>query len=357
MAIRVGIVGGNYGRTVLLPAFRLDPRCDVVALAGSDAARAEKVAREAGVSRSYGSWRLLAEADDIDVLAIATPPSLQPQIAVRALALGKPVFVEKPLAADLAGARAMLSEAQASDRPAAVDFEFTQLPAWRQAKAMLDSGAVGGLRHVVVTWQVETYATRMRLDNWKTSREQGGGALANLASHGLHYLEWFCGPITALSARASGLPGESTPSESMVALAMSFASGACGSLSVSTASYLGSGHRLEFYGEDGALVLANPTTRYMRGFTLHYARRPAAALATVSVASDPRDIGDLDDRIAPVSRLAATFLDAIEQGKAVSPGLQEGYRVQWLIEAARRAHDRGVWLAADERTMRAEKAA
>ena len=45
--IRLGIVGSNYGRLVQLPAFRADPRCQVVALAGSDAGRTEQVAREA----------------------------------------------------------------------------------------------------------------------------------------------------------------------------------------------------------------------------------------------------------------------------------------------------------------------
>ena len=70
--IRVGIVGCNYGRTVLLPAFRADPRCEVTALAGSDAARTRVLADAAGVSKAYGDWRALVEDADIDVVAIAT---------------------------------------------------------------------------------------------------------------------------------------------------------------------------------------------------------------------------------------------------------------------------------------------
>src|SRR6266511_2684499 len=49
--IGVGIVGCNYGRTVLIPAFRQDPRCEVVALAGTDAARTGGLARAANVAR------------------------------------------------------------------------------------------------------------------------------------------------------------------------------------------------------------------------------------------------------------------------------------------------------------------
>ena len=100
--IRVGIVGSNYGRTVVLPAFRADPRCEVVALAGSDASRVAEFARAAGVPRGVGDWRTLVDDPTIDAIAIAVPPDLQPEIALRALDCGKPIFVEKPLAADLA---------------------------------------------------------------------------------------------------------------------------------------------------------------------------------------------------------------------------------------------------------------
>ena len=54
--IRLGIVGCNYGRAVQLPAFRADSRCQVVALAGSDAARTAGLAREAQIPDAYGEW-------------------------------------------------------------------------------------------------------------------------------------------------------------------------------------------------------------------------------------------------------------------------------------------------------------
>src|SRR5712675_2095919 len=102
--VRLGIIGCNFGRTVHLPAFRNDSRCDVVALAGTDATRTDALAREAGVQLAFGDWRALVDHGSVDAVAIAVPPGNQPEIAVRALAAGKPVFLEKPLAADLAGA-------------------------------------------------------------------------------------------------------------------------------------------------------------------------------------------------------------------------------------------------------------
>lgn len=342
--IRIGIVGCNYGRTVLLPAFRTDARCTVTALAGSDSARTEKLAREAGVPKGYGGWRALVEDSEVDAVAMATLPGLQPEIAIRALELGKPVFIEKPMASDLAGARAMLRQAEKSRRPTMIDFNFPQIVTWLRAKQMLGDGAIGRLRHVAVHWQVENRAIQLRMRNWKTiGGDTGGGVLGNFISHSFYYLEWFCGPLSGLSARLSGIPDGDGALETDVVMAFEFSSGVGGSLSMSCASYLGGGHRLEFYGEDGTLVLHNPALDYMRGFDLFYGKRPQATLEEIPVA-DPIDANFPDGRIAPVSRHVKNFIDAIETGGSAQPGFAEGLRVQQLIDAARRSHDSGRWL-------------
>jgi len=322
--IRLGIVGTNYGRTVQLPAFRADPRCEVIALAGSDAKRAAARAHDAGVPKAYGDWRALVEDEDVQAVAIATLPSLQVPIAIRALELGKPVFAEKPMANDLAGARTMLRQAALSRKPTMVDFNFHQIMSWQRAKAMLAADAIGALRHVTVHWHVESRAIQLRMRNWKTVGDDGGGVLGNFISHCFHYLEWFCGPIAGLSARVAGLPDD-RELETTVAMAMQFSSGALASLSMSCASYLGTGHRIEFFGEDGTLVLHNPGGDYMRGFELWHGKREAPLVRIGT--DDPVDAKYPDGRIAPVSRLAKIFFDAIERGGIAAPGFAEGYRV------------------------------
>jgi predicted dehydrogenase len=341
--IRVGIVGCNYGRTVLLPAFRTDPRCEVVALAGSDAARTAELACAANVPRGFGDWRTLVDDPSVDAVAIAVPPDLQPEVALRALDRGKPVFVEKPLAADLADAKSVLEHARAAGRPGMIDFNFPELASWQRAKTILAEGDIGRLRHVVVTWNVENQATRLRLQSWKTRGDNGGGLLWNFVSHCFYYLEWLCGPIAGLTGRLFALPG--TDQDSSIALALAFASGAGGSLQMSCASFLGSGHRLEFYGDDGTLVLANPTADYFRGFELKFAQRSDRALRAVEVTDYDGD-ASADSRILPVSRLVRRFLDACAGGSAGVPDLAAGYRVQQLIDAARRAHATGRWIDA-----------
>ena len=342
MVIRVGLVGCNYGRMVHLPAFRADSRCEVAALAGTDAGRTAKLAREAGVPTSFDDWRALVDDNRVDAVVVATPPRLQPEIAIRALARGKPVFLEKPLAADVAGAAAMARQAAAGPHATMIDFEFPEIVAWRRAKTLLDGGEIGALRHIVVTWNVENAATRLRLDSWKTSRAAGGGVLGNFVCHCLHYLEWFGGPLTGLSTRLFGLPDRDRDEEYTAVLAFSFKSGASASLTMSCASYAGSGHRVELYGEDGAIMLINQELDYVRGFQLLHARRPGG-LAPVPV-EDPLDACFADGRVAPVARLASRFIDAIMTGAAAVPGVAEGYRVQQLMDAAQRSHDLRCWV-------------
>jgi predicted dehydrogenase len=197
------------------------------------------------------------------------------------------------------------------------------------------------LRHVVATWNVENAATRLRLKSWKTRPQGGGGVLGNFVCHCLHYLEWFCGPISGLGGKLFVLPESET--QGSVALALAFASGAGGSLQMSCASYLGSGHRIELYGEDGTLVLANPTADYFRGFTLRHARRGDDRWQVETFAHETGDLA-ADSRIAPVSQLVHRFLDACENGGMPWPGFAEGARVQYLIDAAQRSDASGRWI-------------
>lgn len=339
--IRIGIIGCNYGRLVQLPAFRRESRCSVVAIAGSEAVKAAAIAQASNIQHSFGNWRELVEHPEIDAVVIGVPPSLQPAIAIRSLQMGKPVFAEKPIAADRASAEAMVAAASASNLANMVDFSFCAIPAWSKAKELLEEGAIGRIRHVVVSWHVENYAARMRLRSWKTSAEQGGGALGNFVSHTFHYLEWMCGPIARLSAHLSGLP-DAPDIETNASINLDFQSGASGSIVMSCAAYLGSGHRVEIYGENGTISLVNATPDYMRGFVLRLARRPAEfSLIEVEDSVDPRF--PEDGRIAPVSRLASRFLDSIESGRPAEPGFAEGLRTQVLLDAARSSYSTGNW--------------
>lgn len=339
--IGVGVVGCNYGRRVLIPAFRSDPRCEIAALAGTDATRTADLARAEHVTRGFGCWEALVDESAVAAVAIAVPPDLQPAIARRALELGKPVFLEKPLAADLTGAQMILEAARKAERPTIIDFNFPELAPWRRAKAILESGTIGHLQSVVATWNFQNEATRRRVDSWKTRGNGGGGLLGNFVSHCFYNLEWLCGPISGLSARRFALPDGKA--DASIAFVLAFESGAGGSFQISSASLLGSGHRIEVYGEEGTLVLSNPTADYFQGFELKLGRPGDVALKVIPI-EDMDDDPRFDSRVAAVKPLVRRFLDACESGGSPVPGAAEGYRVQYLIDAARNAHICGRWI-------------
>ena len=354
--LKVGVLGHGYGADVLIPGFRFDPRVDVVAIAGRDTARASAVAEKAGIARAYGDWRQMLDRNVIDAVAIAVPPWAQREICDFALARGIHAFAEKPLASNLADARAIAHAAALSSCANVVDFNFREIAAFRAAEDLLRSGAIGGLRHVSVTWQVESYSNRARLSNWKADQEAGGGALFNFVSHSLNYLEEFAGQINGLSARLAGIPGDPRPNDSFVSMAFSFDHGAAGGLVMSAAAFHGSGHRIEIYGEDGTIVLENVTKDYMRGFRLRLAQRPGD-LNEVAIRAPEPDAWE-DGRIMPVARLAGRFVDWAEGGteRVGFPDFAAGLRVQVLLEAARLSHRAGCWVDVTSRSELSIKA-
>ncbi len=347
--IGVGIVGIGFGRAVHLPALRLDPRFNVRAICASTLPRAGRIAEECGIPQAYGDWRELLAAPGIDAVTIAVPPPLQPALAVAALEAGKHVFCEKPLADTVAAAARMASTAAASRLANMVDFEFTMSPAWVAAKQALEAQHVGRLRSVHAHWHVETYAMQHRLDSWKTDAS-GGGALLSFASHSFHYLEWLAGPIRRLRAWLHRQPDEPGNADSMAQVQFEFLDGAAGSLTASSNSPFGSGHRLEIYGEGGALHLVNSTRDYLDGFTLHCVNRQGEV--PLQFADQPestslaraKDAAAKDGRIRAVAGLLRRFADAIEKGTAARPDFRDGLRVQRLLEASRDSQATGNWI-------------
>lgn len=340
-AIRLGIVGCGYGTNVLAPAFTSDDRVRLVAISGRDVGRARQIATKLGVKEGYGNWCEMLEREQLDAIAVAVPPGAQPEVLHAAMASGLAVFAEKPLALSFEQARGLARHAQSAGLANMVDFNFSEVAQFRAAKALLDDGALGTVYHVVVTWHAESYANRMNIRSWKTDHDSGGGALSNFVSHSLHYLEWMLGPISALSAVMSGIPDDPRHNDTFVNLAMRFSGGCMGALTMSAAAYCGSGHNIEVYGKDGALMLENPGPDYMRGFQLRLARRPDG-LEAASVLSD-QDVWD-DGRVLPASRLARRFIDWTLGGAAGEPSFGIGLRVQFLLEAARKSSASGVWI-------------
>jgi predicted dehydrogenase len=334
--LRTVVIGLGYGQQVLVPAFQSLSNCDVIGVCASRIQKAETVAAKLGVPIAFKDWRAVVDDAQVEAVAIAVPPTLQPEIALEAMRRGKHIFCEKPVAVTLEEAATLAKEAAKSGVANVVDFEFCAVPEWLAARELLKDGQVGQIRQVVVTWLVETYANRMKLVTWKRAASQGGGALNSLLSHTLFLIEWLVGPVREITASLHA-PGSDRqiPDEDSVALLTLELDEAVVGIVASTASPHGSGHRIELYGTNGTLVLNNPSKDYVTGFELLLARRAAAEFERVDVAT--LDVTEMDGRAAATRVLAQRFVTWAQGGVAAMPDLSHGYRVQVLLDAAQRS--------------------
>jgi predicted dehydrogenase len=339
--VNVAIVGAGFGQQGHAPAFQASPGCEVRAICALPLESARQAAQALGIPRATDDWRELVTDPDIHALTLAVPPSLQAEIAVAAAQAGKHLFCEKPLAINVAQAQNILTAARQSRVVHAMDFLFPEIAAWQKARELVQSSAIGRIRHAAVAWRVETYAYRARAENWKTRAATGGGTLNNFASHTFYYLEWLLGRMEKVCGHLSPRDAEV---EARVDAWVEFTAGFTGAISVAADAFLGSGHRIEIYGDAGTIVLDNATTDYARGFKLFLGTRAAPRLAPVEAAGDS---SHTDGRVYPVSQIAGRFIQAIRSGRAASPNLEDGLRVQVLLDAVRLADRTGSWQAVD----------
>lgn len=343
--IGVGVVGGGFGLRAHVPAFRADKRCQVVALCLSDELRAKKAAKKWAITHAYGSWRDLVDDPAVHVIALAVPPKLQEEIVRYAIRLKKPVFLEKPLAADYAHAKKLEALLRRSQLPNSIDLEYPATAAWKEARRLVRAGKVGSVRHVMLSWQVEMPDNRSKQATWKANSRMGGGALNLLGSHAFHYLEWLLGPIEAVNARLlkpPGLPGEQ---ETLCAMRVKFKKGFYGNLTIASHCVHGSGHRLEIYGDKGSVHIHVAAGQPIDEAELYYGKATGKKITKVNLGLPQARKGM--PRVGAVAELAHRFIDAVVRQKSCHPNAMDGLRAQQIIDAARRSHDAGgqvMWL-------------
>ncbi|HVV49074.1 MAG TPA: Gfo/Idh/MocA family oxidoreductase [Polyangia bacterium] len=186
---------------------------DVEIVAVSDISAERRAAAQAAWpnARIYDDHRKLldAEAGRIDFVDVATPPSDHATIALEALGRGLHVLCEKPLAASIEEARAMLRQAVKSERVIYPCHNYKHAPVIKTVRGLITSGRIGKVHLVTLQTFRNTHAkgvTGWRTD-WRRERRYSGGGIA--MDHGSHtfYLafEWLGSYPTAISARAATL--------------------------------------------------------------------------------------------------------------------------------------------------------
>ncbi len=167
------------GRAFELP---LSPRLRVVVGRRADATAA--AAARFGWEESSTDWREVVARPDIDVVDIVTPGDSHAEIALAALAAGKHVLVEKPLANTVAEARALAAAARGSDRVAMVGFNYRRIPALTLARDLVAAGRIGVVRHVRAHYLQDWLVDPAFPLAWRLQAERAGsGALGDLGAH------------------------------------------------------------------------------------------------------------------------------------------------------------------------------
>ncbi|MEU5870457.1 Gfo/Idh/MocA family oxidoreductase [Glycomyces sp. NPDC047369] len=181
--------------------FDLPLGIEMTALAGRDAERLNAAAAKLGWDSTETDWRRLIERDDIDLVDICVPGNLHAEIAIAALEAGKHVLCEKPLANSVAEAEAMTAAAEAAKARGALamcGFSYRRTPALSLAKRLVDSGALGEIRHVRAQYLQDWLTDANAPLTWRLDKSKSGsGSLGDIGAHIIDAAQWISGSDVA----------------------------------------------------------------------------------------------------------------------------------------------------------------
>jgi levoglucosan dehydrogenase len=261
------------------------PRFEVLADATGELARAG--AESLGYRRWTTDWREAVNDPDVDVVDIVTPNFLHKDIAMAAIAAGKHVYCEKPLALNAPDAKEMYEAAEAAGVKTLVGFNYLRNPAIAEARRLITSGALG---------EIWTFTGRFVLDactdpnvpfTWRFERKlSGSGALGDLGAHMISLALTLAGPITSVAGLSRtfvktrpeptgvfgygsgadlGAPRREVENDDATTFLMEFASGATGHIEASRVATGRTWHQsIEVIGSKGALQFVQQDIHTLR---------------------------------------------------------------------------------------------
>jgi predicted dehydrogenase len=180
----MGIVGAGFVGPHHVDAVRRLGFVDVVAVAGSSQASADKKAEALGARKAYGSYDALLNDPDIQVVHNATPNYLHYPVNAAAIAKGKHVVSDKPLAMTAAEAKQLLDQATKAGIVHAVTFNYRGNPLVQQARSAIAKGDIGK-PHFLVGQYLQDWLLKDTDYSWRLEPDKGGAssALGDIGSH------------------------------------------------------------------------------------------------------------------------------------------------------------------------------
>lgn len=198
--IRWGFIGcGEATEKKSGPAFSLVPGSRVTAVMSRHRDKARSYAERHNIPHWYDDAMKLVNDPDVNAVYIATPPSSHATYAIMAMKAGKPVYIEKPLAASYVDCQRINHVSEETGVKCYVAYYRRYLPYFQKVKELIDNGAIGRVMNV----QIRFAAPPRDLDYnkqdlpWRVQKDiAGGGYFYDLAPHQLDLLQTFFGPIT-----------------------------------------------------------------------------------------------------------------------------------------------------------------
>ena len=180
----MGLVGAGFVGPHHVDAVRRLGFVDVVAVAGSRSDSAKAAAQRLGIPRSYPNHEALLDDPDVDVVHVATPNHLHYPVTSAAIARGKHVVSEKPLAMNAAEAQALLDLARKAGIVHAVMFNYRGNPLVQEARARIRRGEIGPL-HFLHGRYLQDWLLEESDFSWRLEPEKGGAssAMGDIGSH------------------------------------------------------------------------------------------------------------------------------------------------------------------------------
>lgn len=356
--IGIGLIGtGFMGKTHAL-AFRAAravmgdvPGCRLELLCDTPAERACEMAEQFGFARSTADWRVLVRDPKVDVVSITTPNILHHEMALAALAEGKHVYCEKPMALTLPQAREMAAAAKNAGVITLVGYNYLKNPAFTHAQRLIAEGRIGRVVHFR-GWVDEDYQADPDLPwTWRARLSEAGlGALGDLGCHLVSLARGLAGPIESLIAdtqiihetrpQPDGGGRTAVENEDTATAIVRFASGAQGSLSASRSAW-GRKNRLdwEVHGTEGMITFCQ---EHMNELHLYENRGPKAEQGFRTILTGP--LHPPYDRFCPAPGHQLGFLDlktievaellrALAGGAPARPSFDEALTYETVIHA------------------------
>jgi predicted dehydrogenase len=203
-ALRVAMIGHGFMGAAHSQGWRVAPRffdlptpVEMAVVVGRRAEAAAEAAAKWGWTESATDWREVVARDDIDIVDIVTPGASHAEIALAALAAGKHVLCEKPLANSVAEAEAMAAAAEtafAHGVVAMVGFTYRRVPAVGFARQLVAAGKIGRVQQVRAAYLQDWLADPESPLTWRLDKSQAGsGSLGDIGAHAIDLSEYVTG--------------------------------------------------------------------------------------------------------------------------------------------------------------------